>query len=418
MAIGVAESTSLHTIISDGLIRAAYQPIVDLRDGSVVAYEALARGPEGSPLEMPAQLFATARREGLEFELDWAAREAALRGALAAGLHPDCALFVNVEPSSFSRPAPEGLASVLRTAQDQLTLVTEITERDVTGAPATLLARAAQLRDAGLRLAIDDVGVDARSLALLPFVDPEIVKLDMSIVQTGDLGLTARTATAVRAHAERSGALIVAEGIETEAHRETALALGAHLGQGWLFGYPEPLPLEAGGPVSRPLRFAPRANGRSAETPFELLTGQQPPRRGPKDLLLRMSRALEEMAAAEGEASVVVSTFQEASFFTPATRRRYRRLAQQAALVGAIGVGLEETPEPGVRGASLWRSEPLRGEWDVCVVGPYFAGAFAARDLGDADCDDSKRRFDFVMTHDRDLVVAATRALIARIAPA
>jgi hypothetical protein len=68
-----------------------------------------------------------------------------------------------------------------------------------------------------------------------------------------------------------------------------------------------------------------------------------------------------------------------------------------------------------VRGASLWRSEPLRGEWNVCAVGPYLAAAFVARDLGDSG-PDHLRRFDFIMTHDRDLVISATRALMVRLA--
>ena len=111
---------------------------------------------------------------------------------------------------------------------------------------------------------------------------------------------------------------------------------------------------------------------------------------------------------------MILSTFQEASFFTALTRCRYRRMARSAAFVGALGVDLQSTPEPGVRGASLSQSEPLRGEWDVCVLGPYFAGAFAARDLGD-DGPDGARGFDFVMTHDRTLVTAATRALLERV---
>ena len=59
----------------------------------------------------------------------------------------------------------------------------------------------------------------------------------------------------------------------------------------------------------------------------------------------------------------------------------------------------------------------MRGEWDVAVVSPHFAGAFVARDLGDAG-DDGDRRFGFFLTYERELVVRAARALMARIVPA
>jgi DICT domain-containing protein len=68
-----------------------------------------------------------------------------------------------------------------------------------------------------------------------------------------------------------------------------------------------------------------------------------------------------------------------------------------------------------VRGVALDLADPLRGEWDVTVIGPHFAMAFVARDLGD-DCADMQRRFDFTITYDRELAVDAARAMMARLA--
>ena len=113
----------------------------------------------------------------------------------------------------------------------------------------------------------------------------------------------------------------------------------------------------------------------------------------------------------------MLATFQDARFFTPATRARYERLADRAALVGALGRGLAAEPAPGVRGADLGRDEALRGEWDVAVIGPHFAGAFVARDLGDGG-PDGDRRFDYFVTYERELVVAAARTLMSRIVAA
>jgi EAL domain-containing protein (putative c-di-GMP-specific phosphodiesterase class I) len=401
-------------IIGRQTIRTVFQPIVDLSTEAVLGYEALSRGPAGCALESPAALFGAASEAGLTIELDWVCRGLALRAALAAHVHRTRAIFINVEPTSLSRPTPEWLSDLTDIARSRLTTVLEITERATADAPAVLLAATERMRERGALLAIDDVGTDPASLALLPFLHPEVIKLDMDVTQTSRLSAMARTATAVNAYAERSGALVLAEGIETREHRETALALGADLGQGWLFGRPGPLPADAVLPPLRSLLANRRTDSEGAGTPFELLSAVRPVRRGTKGLLLRMSRGIEEQARTEGDSVVLLSTFQEASFFTDATRRRYRQLAKTSALVGALGVGLPNAPEPGVRGASLRPSEPLRGEWDVCLVGPYIAAAFAGRDLGDAG-PDLERRFDFVITHDRDHVITATRALMRRL---
>jgi DICT domain-containing protein len=77
---------------------------------------------------------------------------------------------------------------------------------------------------------------------------------------------------------------------------------------------------------------------------------------------------------------------------------------------------MADEPVAGVRGATLDSRDPLRGEWDVIVVGPHFAGALVARDCGD-DGPDSQRRFDAVITYDRDLVIEAARSLLLRLTP-
>ena len=293
----------------------------------------------------------------------------------------------------------------------------EFTERALAARPAEVLAAVAWLRHRGCGIALDDVGIDRRSLALMPLLSPDVIKLDMSLIQDrAPSREMARVLNAVGAEAERSGAVLLAEGIETEAHFARARAVGATLGQGWLFGRPGALPATDGAvrctPV--PLRFdAPESH----LTPFELIADHRRLRRGDKRLLLALSMQLEAEAAALGGETVVLATFQDARFFTPRTRARYARLAESAALVGALGHGLAGEPGPGIRGAALGRDEALRGEWDVAVIGPHFAGAFVARDLGDQGAD-GDRRFDFFVTYERELVVAAARTLMSRIVAA
>jgi hypothetical protein len=241
-----------------------------------------------------------------------------------------------------------------------------------------------------------------------------VIKLDLRLVQENPSRQIAEIVHAISGEAERTGALVLAEGIESEEHRRTALALGARYGQGWLFGRPGELPSSTRAPrtpIAPPAREAPARHA----SPYEAVSQHRDIRRGNKRLLLALSRQIEEQASGLGSAAVVLSTFQEASFFTARAAARYQALSQQAALVGALGVGLSEQPIAAVRGVALEQADPLRGEWDVTVVAPHFAMAFVARELGDGGAD-MDRRFDFAMTYDRDLAVSAARALMSRVA--
>jgi DICT domain-containing protein len=129
-----------------------------------------------------------------------------------------------------------------------------------------------------------------------------------------------------------------------------------------------------------------------------------------------MSKHLERQALSAGESAVVLATFQNASFFTPATRRRYERLLAQTAFVGVLGEGMPPEPLPGIRGCLLAPDDPLVQEWDVVVVGPHFTATLVARDLHDSG-PDTDRRFDFILSHDRDLAIRIALAMMARVWP-
>jgi EAL domain-containing protein (putative c-di-GMP-specific phosphodiesterase class I) len=96
-ALTAVTDVPLAALLAGGGVRSVYQPVVTLPDRRVVAYEALARGPVGSPLESPAALFGAAAAEGLMPDLDQACRAAAVGGAIDM-IDPSTALFVNVEP--------------------------------------------------------------------------------------------------------------------------------------------------------------------------------------------------------------------------------------------------------------------------------------------------------------------------------
>ncbi len=404
--------SDIHEILRKQQVYSVLQPIVDLASGSVVAYEALARGPQG-PLATPDALFAAARAHGQLAELDMECRRAALRAAVERGVTSPTWLFVNVEPEVLDHAPMEELLSIANDAPHGLQIVLEITERSLAARPAELLRTVARLRSAGWRVALDDVGADDMSLAFMPLLRPEVVKLDLRLVQERpDPDITAIT-LAVNAYAETSGAVILAEGVETAEHVRLAQALGARLGQGWYFGRPQ-----AGLAQHLPtagLSLPPSARPCSPGSPFGCLPLGTEIRRSTKPLLIEMSKHLERAAGRHGSTCMVLSTFQHARFFTPATKERYRLLAAEVSFVAAIGAGLPTEPVRGVRGADLRALDPVLGEWDVVVLAPHFAAALLARDLGGTGAD-AQREFEFAMTFDRGAVVDAAHGLLSRVA--
>lgn len=406
--------SALERALAPGGVRSVFQPIVELDTGRVVAYEALARGPEG-PLERPDLLFAAARAAGRLAELDELCRAAAFRGAVEQGLLSPLTVFVNVEPEVLDSAPLDDLLAIAGAAPRDLRIVLEITERALAARPAELLRTVERVRGLGWGVAVDDVGADAMSLAFLPLLSPDVIKLDLRLVQDRPGPAVAEIMNAVNAHAERTGALVLAEGIETEEHLATARALGATLGQGWLFGRPGPgaAPGLPSGELT--LQGAPAAVPTDL-SPFRCLPAGTPLRRSVKSLLIELSKQLEREAMRLGETCVVAATFQEARHFTPSTTQRYRDLVQRTGFVCALGEDLPVEPLPGVRGAALDPADPVRGEWDVVVLSPHFSAALLARDLGD-DGPDLERSFEYALTYDRETVTRAAHALLTRVVP-
>src|SRR5689334_22760105 len=151
-------STLQDVILGDGLTT-VYQPIVDLGTGDIFAFEALTRGPRGTPLESPATLFAIADEVDLTVELDRACFRGALRSAKT--LEPVHRLFVNLLPMSFYDAAfVEVEVGNLLTASGltPANIVFEITER-LAIENFTSFKRALGIYTAmGFGIAIDDVG--------------------------------------------------------------------------------------------------------------------------------------------------------------------------------------------------------------------------------------------------------------------
>jgi EAL domain-containing protein (putative c-di-GMP-specific phosphodiesterase class I) len=414
-------SAALAEILIGQLVVPVFQPIIHMPTGTVVGYEALARGPEGSPLRAPDALFAAARADGLLSELDWLCRIRAIETASDAGLIAPASLFINVEPEVAGLPPTPELRSRLA-AIEGLRVVVEFTERSLTARPAELLGMADQIREHGWGIALDDVGADPASLALMPFLRPDVIKLDLRLIQDRPDLAAAEIMSAVTAYAERSGATILAEGIETIEHIAIAQALGATLGQGWHFGRPGELTAnlvdQVASDAATHIPLAHHNPGESAarSSLFDVAARQRSAKRSTKPLLIEVSKMLERQALQLEKTAVALGAFESATHFTVPTGRRYTTLGQSLAFVGALGAGLSTEPAPGVRGAQLDHDDPVIGEWHIVVVSPHFYAALIARDLGDTG-PDAQRRFDYILTYDPALVTQMAAGLLARMLP-
>jgi EAL domain-containing protein (putative c-di-GMP-specific phosphodiesterase class I) len=226
-------------VLAEAEFWSVYQPIVSLADRSVVAHEALLRGLVDGREVGGGDLFFVAESAGWLHRLDRIGRESAISGAMPWLGGDD--LFINFNPTSIYRPQV-CLASTERVAHDTGVdphqLVFEVVESHAIADRGHLVSVLEHYRSLGWRVALDDVGAGWSSLSLLAAVRPEVVKLDKGLVQElPDDG--ARTVLrAVTDLAHQLGAVVVAEGIETEQLAEEVTALGADLGQGWLFGRP------------------------------------------------------------------------------------------------------------------------------------------------------------------------------------
>nr|WP_315430462.1 phosphodiesterase [uncultured Albidiferax sp.] len=223
-----------------------FQPIVDLRNGSVYAHEALIRGVEDTPLFGADALFQAARAEGLLFEFELYCIGVALEGW--GRLQEPGRLFVNISADALvdvvQRQGCTKLVHLVRSFRVlPRMLVLELTEHERVNNMDQLIDVVREVRAAGLSLALDDFGDGRSSLRLWSQVKPELVKIDKYF--TKDISQHAdnlQTLQALKQIATIFGTQLVAEGIETKDDLRVLRDLDLAYGQGYLLGRPELLP--------------------------------------------------------------------------------------------------------------------------------------------------------------------------------
>jgi EAL domain-containing protein (putative c-di-GMP-specific phosphodiesterase class I)/CheY-like chemotaxis protein len=212
----------------------ATQPIVSWSAKTVFGYEALVRTDEPT-LRSPVDFFGAAERLGETTKLSHAIR---LRVAESIGkLPPSCPMFVNVHPLDMEDPDLLSEYGILSPFADQVVL--EITERVGLEQIGALGPRLKRLRDLGYRIALDDLGAGYAGLSSLAQLEPDVVKVDMSLVRGIERSsIKQKLVRVVGSLCRDLGVLMVVEGVETHAERDCIVSLGGDLFQGYLFARP------------------------------------------------------------------------------------------------------------------------------------------------------------------------------------
>lgn len=232
--------SELHHILDAKAIRTVFQPVVSLSDAGIIGYEALSRGPEGSPLERPDVLFKTANRYNLVWELEYLCRTKALEKV--SDMQPGQMIFINIDPRIINDPRfQKGLTREILEQHrvDSTSVIFEITEKTAIEDYKSFRRVLENYTSQGYKIAIDDTGSGYSGLRMLAQTYPHYIKVDMELVRDIDKdGLKQAMMKALYDFAVITNSKIIAEGIETEDELLTLIDIGIPYGQGYLLQKP------------------------------------------------------------------------------------------------------------------------------------------------------------------------------------
>ena len=245
------EEATLHAHLVDILARrqlsALFQPIVNLQNGDIIAYEGLIRGPSDSPLHAPMNLFKVARAIGLTVQVEHLCRQVILERF--AELELPGKLFLNVSPECLlQRDARHGgtLEYIHHAGIHPDRVIIELTENQPTYDYELMREAVRHYRAMGFQIAIDDLGEGFSSLRLWSELRPEYVKIDMHFIQgINNDPVKLQFVRSIQEIAEKSNTLVIAEGIETQAELLVIRDVGVANGQGYHLGRPHAQPARA-----------------------------------------------------------------------------------------------------------------------------------------------------------------------------
>ena len=222
----------LRSSLRDRGVYIDYHPIVITDTREIFGYEALARGVMRS-LRSPEVMFEVAAEADLIWELSRLCRSRAIEG-MRTRLRGDELLFLNVDPHDFADPDFNVIES-----PEPHRVVIEITERTAIKDYPKFREHLKRFREVGYRFAVDDAGSGYAGLGSIANLEPDFIKLDMSLINCIDTNFIKQNLveTMVR-FANDMGAKVIAEGVERAEEYATVKGLGVHLVQGFYLHRP------------------------------------------------------------------------------------------------------------------------------------------------------------------------------------
>jgi EAL domain-containing protein (putative c-di-GMP-specific phosphodiesterase class I) len=215
----------------------ALQPIVNWRKREIIGYEALMRSNEPS-LQDPEALLEAAQRLGRLRELGRRIRAQVVRAVEVAPV--ETLVFTNLHSADFNDDELYKRSTPLAACANRIVL--EVTERASLDRVPDVRERVQALRSLGFKIAIDDLGIGYAGLASFSQLQPDIAKLDTSLIRDIDLSSQKRSivGSMISVCRDDLGVQVICEGVETRAERDTLEQLGTEVVQGYLFGRPSP----------------------------------------------------------------------------------------------------------------------------------------------------------------------------------
>jgi EAL domain-containing protein (putative c-di-GMP-specific phosphodiesterase class I) len=254
-AIGDALTQAVHQRSTDDLVvlerlqdvllrdrvLTAYQAILRLREGTVMGFEALSRGPRGSGLEPADALFGAANEHGLLVELDRLCRKRALLSS--SRIPSNARLFVNTLPATMRDPQFRGKALIDFLDKAQVSparIVVEITEKLVIENYTLFRETMSYFTDLGMSFAVDDVGAGYSGLESIARLKPDFLKIDTALVRDVHASpVNEAMVRAIVAIGHGIGAAVIGEGIQSEDEAQALRAIGVDFGQGFHLARPD-----------------------------------------------------------------------------------------------------------------------------------------------------------------------------------
>ncbi|MDD3173291.1 MAG: GGDEF domain-containing protein, partial [Herbinix sp.] len=234
---------ALEHIISKKQIKTVFQPIISLKDGSILGHEALSRITCNSVINNPEMLFSVAGEYNRLWDLELLCRTTALETAYKFMIPPySKMLFINVNPNIMhDEKYKKGFTKdfLLQFHMKPQNVIFEITERNVILDMRGFLSTINHYRSQDYKIAIDDAGAGYSGLNLISDVNPNFIKLDMKLIRGIDTdNLKYALVKGMVELSKASQINLIAEGIETHEELETLIHLGVQYGQGYYIQKP------------------------------------------------------------------------------------------------------------------------------------------------------------------------------------